>query len=196
MVVYFTAYFTNEHGFFIQLLWVIPIIGGWIWGLSEIIKSEKFKGNMVVFFLITFIIILPLTEKSLDLIKGSIYSLNDGVASIEIKESTYMFFEDDETYDFSFRITLMPHNELNDDVIVELSLPEEAKAYFKTSRFVYEQDYSSLDMDYILQDSVTLKLKNGVDLKELSRVNFNDQDYEITLIVKGEKQVHIRNDAY
>lgn len=171
-------------------------LGVLLWVFYEIKESKQFKIGPFLLFIIYIALVVPFSLKAIDSVKMPIYYLNNGVGSIEIKDSNLMHTQIDGEDYIVVTMDLKGHRNLYDDVSVEVKLNDEllanittlgmsknlinglGKNEIRSLRFEYPVDF--LEDDF---DSAYYHL-------------FNSSAYYISFIQEEKVQVHWRNDCY
>lgn len=172
----------------------ILLLGGWIWSISQLIKSKKFKTNGLIIVLVLLVVIVPVLEVAIHYGLSSFYTVQEGVDSVELVDSKLYLFHFNDPYTAAVEIQLEEHNSSEDDLEVTIILPEEMQMYFVEDTFVIDRKsraYSSTIE--IIKETYELQVKDGVDEEILDQIDFDDCDYEIVFKIGDQERSYIRN---
>lgn len=198
LVLQVTSRFVNGVSTWVALIWALPSLAVFIWIAYEISKSKRFNINGFAIFLVMYVIIGPLVSRTMMIAKLPVYMFGEGLASVEIKDTTlhvYYFDEDDCTV--TVDVLIKHHKALKEDLSFSLVLPEALNPYFEER--VVDINYrgkSYMNDICSYKDAIQLTLKDGVDIDKLRQTYFDIYDYRLIINHENESRQYIRNDAY
>ncbi len=165
------------------------------WMYIELVDSKLFNARKVVTFIVFFIILVPISMVSTNLLKTPIYYLHNDVGSIEIKKSSIHLSKIDNVDYINVNLTLKGHRTLDEGFKINIELDHKLMAYIESMESDETVYYIEGGEVKYLEINLPVKFKryNG---DRLFRIKSYNTDYGITFIGENRVQKNVRNDMY
>jgi len=172
----------------------LPLLIGYVWSGSLVVRSEKFGNNKTLIFVVLLFFVVPLLASVGEKFESLFYEFQSGVESVEIEDSSIYFWEDDHQVVVNVDVQFKGHKDIQ-DIDLEIILPESARKLLgKTSLELEKKVYLYDSNEFRLQESIEIPIgQSASDIKKALSSVWREK-YTIVLIHDGERVEWVRDD--
>jgi len=189
-----TLHSVSENGNSRSSISGLPLLIGYVWAGSLVVRSEKFGNNKTLIFIVLLFIVVPLLANVGNKIEGLFYEFQSGIGSVEIEDSSIDFWVNEKEVILNVDIQFIGHKDIQ-DIELEIGLPESAQKLLGKPRIDLEKNvYLYNSSEFSFKERIEIPIDQSVSDINKALSSVWREKYTIVLIHDGERVEWVRDD--